>query len=84
MLNNSTKLSGTHSIQTSENYAMSFGKNVESFSGMKILQSSEYSVTNFSNNVGSLRHHTTNLFDLLNITRFLKVLVTIHGRNIWL
>lgn len=71
-------------IQNSENYATSFGNNVESISDTKVLQTSEYSVTKFKAFVESLRLKSTNFFDLLNITRFLKVLVTIHGRKIWL
>jgi len=50
----------------------------------KTRQNSENYVTKFGNNVESLRLYTTKLFDLLNITRYLKSLVTIHGRNIWL
>jgi len=92
MINNSTKLSGMQTLQTSEYSVINFGQCVGSFClqknmallGKKSLQTSEYSVTNFEKFVESLCPHITNLFDLLNNTRFLKVMVTIHGRKNWL
>ena len=50
----------------------------------KILQTSENYAINFEKFDQSLCPQVTNLFDLLNNTRFLKVMVTIHGRKNWL
>ncbi len=92
MINNSTKLSGMQTLQNPQTIVINFGHCVVSLSptkkqqllGKKTLQNPQTIVTNFGNYVESLCLQVTKLFDLLNITRFLKVMVTIHGRKNWL
>ncbi len=74
-----------------ENAAKNLRKLLEKISDLsknifekKTRQSSKNYAINFEKFVESLRLYTTNLFDLLNNTRFLKGMVTIHGRKIWL
>ena len=80
----SEKISEIKTRQNTDNYVMSVHTNDESLPCMKTRQSSENYAMSYQKFVESLRLYTTKLFDLLNITRFLKVMVTIHGRKIWL